>query len=71
MEHFANTSHDDILKLIDKSKNKKMTKVTDACMNVYHTWAKPRGEVLELEKVESKKLDEILQYFFTELKKHD
>ena len=40
-------------------------------MNVYHTWAKPRGEVLELKKVESKKLDEILQHFFTELKKHD
>ena len=63
MEHFANTSHDDILKLIDKSKNKQMAKATAACMNVYHTWAKPRGEVLELEKVESKKLDEVLQHF--------
>ena len=64
MEHFANTSHDDILKLIDKSKNKKMAKATAACMNLHHTWAKPRGEVLELEKVEPKKLDEILQHFF-------
>ena len=71
MEHFANTSHDDILKLIDKSKNKKMAKATAACMNLHHTWAKPRGEVLELEKVESKKLDEIYNIFFTELKKHD
>ena len=42
MEHFANTSHDDILKLIDKSKNKKMAKATAACMNLYHTWAKTK-----------------------------
>ena len=39
-------------------------------MNVYHTWAKRRGEVLEIEKVKPKKLDEIL-HFFTELKKQD
>ena len=31
-------------------------------MIVYHTWAKHGGEVLEKEKVEPKKLDEILHF---------
>ena len=31
-------------------------------MIVYHTWAKPGGEVFEKEKVEPKKLDEILHF---------
>ena len=31
-------------------------------MIVCHTWAKPGGEVLEKEKVEPKKLDEILHF---------
>ena len=35
-------------------------------MNVYHTRIKHRGEVLEIEKVEPKKLGEILEHFFAE-----
>ena len=53
---------------MDKSKNENMTKATATWMNVHHTWAKQRGEALETEKVEPKKLDEIL-HFCTELKK--
>ena len=52
---FSICTHDDILKLMDKSKNKNTTKATAACINLYHIWAKPRGEVLELAKVETKK----------------
>ena len=52
---FSICTHDDILKLMDKSKNKNTTKATAACRNLYHIWAKPRGEVLELAKVETKK----------------
>ena len=56
---------------MDKSKNKNTTKATKMWMNVYQTGAKHR-EVLEIEKIELlKKLDEILQHFFTELKKQD
>ena len=40
MERFENTSHDDIQKLMDKSKNKNTTKATATWMNVYQTWAK-------------------------------
>ena len=39
-------------------------------MNVYHTWVKHRGEVLETKKVGPKKLNKIVQ-FFTKLKKQD
>ena len=35
---------------------------------MYHTWSKHRGEVLEIAKVERKKLEETL-HFFTKLKK--
>ena len=35
MERFGNASHDDILKLIDKSKNKNTTKTTATWMNDY------------------------------------
>ena len=56
---------------MDKSKNKNTTKATATRMNVYHTWVKHRGEVLEIEKVEPKKLDQILRHFFMELKKQD
>ena len=45
-----------------------MTKATATWMNVHHIWAKQRGEALETEKVEPKKLDEIL-HFCTELQK--
>ena len=41
MESFGNGSHDDIQKLMDKSKNKSTTKATATWMNVY-TWAKHR-----------------------------
>ena len=68
MESFGNGSHDDTQKLMDKSKNKNATKATATWMNVY-TWAKHRGQVLEVEKVEPKKLDKFLQHFFTKLKK--
>ena len=71
MERFGNVSHDDIQKLMDKLKNKNTTKATAMWMNLHHTWAKHRGEVLDIEKVEPKKFDEILQHFFTELKKQD
>ena len=70
MECFGNASHDDTQKLMDKSKNKNTTKATATWMNLYHTLAKHRREVLEIEKVEPKKLDEILHYF-TELKKQN
>ena len=70
MERFGNASHDDIKRFMDKSKNKNTTKVTVTWMNVYHTWAKHRGEVLEIVKLEPKKLDKIL-HFFTELNKQD
>ena len=56
---------------MDKSRNMNTTKATSTRMNVYHTWAKHRREVLVIEKVEPKKLDKILQHFFTELKKQD
>ena len=36
MESFGNASHDDVQKLMDKSKNKNTTKTTEF-MNVYHT----------------------------------
>ena len=68
MESFGNASHDDIQKLVDKSKNENTTKASATWMNVYHTCAKHRGEMLEMEIVEPKKLDEIL-HCFTELKK--
>ena len=55
MERFGNASHDDIQKLIDNSKNESTTKAAATWMNVYHTWVKHRGEVLEIEKVEPKK----------------
>ena len=50
MERFGNASHDDIQKLIDKSKNKNMTKTTVTWMNVYHTWAKHREKCLKYKK---------------------
>ena len=59
MKRFRNASHDGIQKIMDKSKNKNTTKTTVTWMNLYHTWAKHRGKVLEIEKVEPKKLDEI------------
>ena len=34
MERFGNVSHDDIQKLMDKSKNKNTTKATATWMNV-------------------------------------
>ena len=71
MERFGNASHNDIQKLMNKSKNKNTTKATAKWMNVYHTWAKHKGEVLEIGKLEPKKLDEILHHSFTELKKQD
>ena len=46
-----------------QQKNKYTTKATAAWMNVYNTWAKHKGEVLETEKVEPKTLDEILHFF--------
>ena len=49
-------------------RNKNTTKVTTTWMNMYHTWSKHRGEVLEIAKVERKKLEETF-YFFTKLKK--
>ena len=61
MERFGNACHDEIQKLMDKSRNNNPAKVTATWMNVYHT------EKLEIQKVEPKKLDEIL-HFFTELK---
>ena len=60
------------LNVIDKSKNKNTTKATVTWMSVYHTWAKHRGEVLKIEKVEPKNLTKF--YFlrnFTELKNQD
>ena len=50
MERFGNASHDDIQKLIDKSKNKNMTKTTVTWMNVYHTWAKHSEKRLKYKK---------------------
>ena len=44
-----------------------MIKATATWMNVYG--AKHRDEGLEIEKVEPKKFNEILQHFFTKLKK--
>ena len=37
MERFGNASHDDIQKLMDKSKNKKTTKAKATWMDMYHT----------------------------------
>ena len=71
MERFGNASHNDIQKLMNKSKNKNTTKATAKWMNVYHTWAKQKGEVLEIGKLEPKNLDEILHHSFAELKKQD
>ena len=45
-----NASHDDIPRLMDKLKCKNTIKKTVTWMNVYHIWAKYRGEVLEIEK---------------------
>ena len=64
MEPFGNASRDDIKKLMDKSKNKNTTKVTATWMNVYQTWAKHRAEVLEIVKLEPKKPDKILHFFY-------
>ena len=50
MKCFGNASQDDIQKLMAKSKNKITTKVTATWRNVYHTWVKHRGEVLEIKK---------------------
>ena len=61
MERFGNASHDGIQKLMDKSENKNTTKATATCVS------KHRGEVLEIEKVEPRKPDQIL-HIFTELK---
>ena len=69
MESFGNASHDDVQKLMDKSKNKNTTKTTEF-MNVYHTCSKHRGELLEEEKVEPKKLEQFL-HFHAELEKQD
>ena len=71
MEHFGNASHDDMEKLMVMSKNKNMNKAKTTLMNGCHTWVKHRGELLETEKVEQKKkkLDQILQDIFIELRK--
>ena len=64
MECFRNASHDNIQKLMNKSKNKNTTEATGTWRNVYLTWVKHRAEVLERKKVEPKKLDEILHFFY-------
>ena len=73
MKNFGNASHDDMEKLMDMSKNKNMNKATRTLMNGCHTCVKHRGALLETEKVEpkkkKKKLDQILQDFFMELRK--
>ena len=37
---------------MDKSENKNTTKAAATWMNVYHVWAKHKGEVLGIEKEE-------------------
>ena len=71
MDRFGNAFYDDIQMLMDKLKTKNMTKAPATWMNVYHTWAKHKGGMLEIEKVEPKKLDKNLKHFFRELKKQD
>ena len=47
---------------MDKSENKNTTKAAATWMNVYHVWAKHKGEVLEIEKEEPKNLYKILYF---------
>ena len=49
-----------------KSKNKNTTKSTGTWINMYLNWVKHRAEVLEKEKVLSKKLDNITFFYGTE-----
>ena len=56
--HFVMTSGKVGLVMMKSGKvgNKNTTKATATWMNVYHTWAKHKREVLEIEKAEPKKL---------------
>ena len=62
MKCFGNASQDDIQKLMAKSKNKNTTKLTATWRNVYHTWVKHRGEVLEIKKLGPKNLTKFYNF---------
>ena len=47
---------------MDKLENKNTTKAAATWMNVYHVWAKHKGEVLEIEIEEPKNLYKILYF---------
>ena len=63
MERFGNASHDDIQKLMDKSKNKNTTNAMATWMNVCHTWVKHRRSALNI-KSRTQKTYEILHFFY-------
>ena len=71
MNRFTSTTPTDIDFFIEKSKNKNTTRSTNTWINIYHLWAKLRGKPQNIEELEPKELDGILQIFFAEIKKRD
>ena len=69
MDRFNSTLSIEELKA--KAKNKNTTKSTSQWMRVYLSWANLRNKEKEIERLAPETLDEILQLFFTEIKKKD
>ena len=63
MERFGNASHDDIQKLMDKSKNN-TTNAKATWMNVYHTWVKHRISALNIKSRTQKNLRNFATFFY-------
>ena len=66
---FSTVLKEDIVGLIDKSKNLNTKRSTSTWIGVFRSWAELRGRTTEIEKLSPDELDETLQYFYAEIKK--
>lgn len=69
MERFGNCTNENILELVNKSKNINTSKATNNWMGVYLQWAGAKGKETCIEKLSPEILDVILQQFYAEIRK--
>ena len=71
MSSFATASKSDLQTFADKTRNYNTTKTTLTWIKIFDTWRKARNIQERLENIPVDHLDEILQFFFAEVRKND